>query len=144
MQHIVKHVLDRGQWNEANGEVLPLILLAICTFIFLFLNQSDRQEESTDTNNTLESILQAVDGVGDVKVYLHYENNNKGTGSFFDTYFEPSTSVQAVTGVLVVAEGAKEERVKRVIIETLSKVLQVSSHRIVVVPMNLEEEKNES
>ena len=135
----MKHALDRGQWNEANGEVLPLILLAICTFIFLFLNQSDRQEESTDTNNTLQSILRTVDGVGDVRVYLHYENN-KGTGSFFDTYFEPSSSVQKVTGVLVVAEGAKDERVKRLLIETIANVLQVSSHRIVVVPMNLKEE----
>jgi len=135
--------MDRGQWNEANGEVLPLILLAICTFIFLFLNQSDRQEESTDTNNTLESILRTVDGVGDVKVYLHYDNN-KGTGSFLDTYFEPSTSVQTVTGVLVVAEGAKDEPIKRLLIETIADVLQVSSHRIVVVPMNLKEESNES
>ena len=135
--------MDRGQWNEANGEVLPLILLAICTFIFLFLNQSDRQEESTDTNNTLESILRTVDGVGDVKVYLHYENN-KGTGSFFDTYFEPNTSVQNITGVLVVAEGAKDDRTKRLLIETIANVLQVSSHRIVVVPMNLKEESNES
>ena len=131
--------MDRGQWNEADGEVLPLILLAICTFIFLFLNQSDRQEESTDTNNSLESILRTVDGVGDVKVYLHYENN-KGTGSFFDTYFEPNTSVQNITGVLVVAEGAKDDRTKRLLIETIANVLQVSSHRIVVVPMNLKEE----
>ena len=135
----MKHALDRGQWNEANGEVLPLILLAICTFIFLFLNQSDRQEESTDTNNTLQSILRTVDGVGDVRVYLHYENN-KGTGNFFDNYFEPNTSSQTVTGVLVVAEGAKDERVKRLLIETIANVLQVSSHRIVVVPMNLKEE----
>ena len=135
--------MDRGQWNEADGEVLPLILLAICTFIFLFLNQSDRQEESTDTNNSLESILRTVDGVGDVKVYLHYENN-KGTGSFFDTYFEPNTSVQNITGVLVVAEGAKDDRTKRLLIETIANVLQVSSHRIVVVPMNLKEESNES
>ena len=135
--------MDRGQWNEANGEVLPLILLAFCTFIFLFLNQSDRQEESTDTNNTLESILRTVDGVGDVKVYLHYDNN-KGTGSFLDAYFEPSTSVQTVTGVLVVAEGAKDDRTKRLLIETISDVLQVSSHRIVVVPMNPKEESNES
>jgi stage III sporulation protein AG len=135
----VKHALDRGQWNEANGEVLPLILLAICTFIFLLLNQSDRQEESTDTNNTLQSILRTVDGVGDVRVYLHYENN-KGTGNFFDNYFEPNTSSQTVTGVLVVAEGAKDERVKRLLIETIANVLQVSSHRIVVVPMNLKEE----
>lgn len=135
----MKHALDRGQWNEANGEVLPLILLAICTFIFLLLNQSDRQEESTDTNNTLQSILRTVDGVGDVRVYLHYENN-KGTGNFFDNYFEPNTSSQTVTGVLVVAEGAKDERVKRLLIETIANVLQVSSHRIVVVPMNLKEE----
>ena len=136
--------MDRGQWNEANGEVLPLILLAFCTFIFLFLNQSDRQEESTDTNNTLESILRTVDGVGDVKVYLHYDNN-KGTGSsFLDSYFEPSTSVQTVSGVLVVAEGAKDDRIKRLLIETIADVLQVSSHRIVVVPMNLKEESNES
>ena len=135
----MKHALDRGQWNEANGEVLPLILLAICTFIFLLLNQSDRQEESTDTNNTLQSILRTVDGVGDVRVYLHYENN-KGTGNFFDNYFEPNTSSQTVTGVLVVAEGAKDERVKRLLIETIANVLQVSSHRIVVVPMNSKEE----
>lgn len=115
-------------------------MLAICTFIFLFLNQSDRQEESTDTNNTLESILRTVDGVGDVKVYLHYESNKKETGSFLNSYFEPSTSVQNVTGVLVVAEGAKDERTKRLLIETIANVLQVSSHRIVVVPMNLKEE----
>ena len=136
----MKHALDRGQWNEANGEVLPLILLSICTFIFLFLNQSDRQEESTETNNTLESILRTVDGVGDVRVYLHYEGSKASGGGFLETYFEPNTSAQTVTGVLVVAEGAKDERTKRVLIETIAKVLQVSAHRIVVVPMNLEEE----
>ena len=139
----MKHALDRGQWNEANGEVLPLILLSICTFIFLFLTQSDRQEESTETNNTLESILRTVDGVGDVRVYLHYEGS-KATGGFLETYFEPNTSTQNLIGVLVVAEGAKDERTKRVLIETIAKVLQVSAHRIVVVPMNLEEEWNES
>ena len=136
----MKHALDRGQRNETNGEVLPLILLSICTFIFLFLNQSDRQEESTDTNNTLESILRTVDGVGDVRVYLHYEGSQTSGGGFLETYFEPNTSTRNVSGVLVVAEGAKDERTKRVLIETIAKVLQVSAHRIVVVPMNLEEE----
>ena len=70
---------------------------------------------------------------------MHYEGS-KATGGFLETYFEPNTSTQNLIGVLVVAEGAKDERTKRVLIETIAKVLQVSAHRIVVVPMNLEEE----
>ncbi|WP_419958930.1 hypothetical protein [Psychrobacillus sp. BM2] len=46
-------------------------------------------------------------------------------------------------GILVVAEGANDKRIKNSLIKTLSSVLQISPHRIVIEEMELEDKKYE-
>jgi len=46
-------------------------------------------------------------------------------------------------GILVVAEGANDKRIQNSLIKTLSSVLQISPHRIVIEEMELEDKKYE-
>ncbi|WP_276612763.1 hypothetical protein [Psychrobacillus vulpis] len=44
-----------------------------------------------------------------------------------------------MTGILVVAEGASDKRIQNKLLMTLSSVLQISPHRIVIEEMELED-----
>ncbi len=87
---------------------------------------------STDSGaeSLLEKTLQEIEGVGQVKVYVHYEQKNQ---AFLSDYFRSSEG--GVTGVLIVSEGAVEPSIKRELMEVVSRVMQVPAHRIMIVPM---------
>lgn len=104
-----------------------------------FSSNESKQLGSTDQLTELEAILGRIDGVGQVKVYIHQDNVKQET-SVFQSYFQNEASENSVFGILVVAEGATDDGVKRSLINTLSRVLQVPTHRIVIVPMVVKEE----
>ena len=87
----------------------------------------------------LEAILKTVEGVGQVKVYVNYEETEADNG-LLTSYFQSNTLSNTISGVLVVAEGANNEGVKLSLTTTLSRVLQVAPHRIVIMPMTTKEE----
>ena len=123
--------------DEKHGEALPLILLASCSLLFILYNPFQQQEADKDSDETIQAVLQFVEGVGEVKAYLHYDNERESGGLFRD-YFE-TEGQKKITGVLIVAEGAGNAQIKKLIKDAVADVLQIAPHRIVVVPMKKEE-----
>ena len=99
------------------------------------------------TTENLTSILEKINGVGKVAVYFHYENSSEQTAesdiSFFQWTSDTKKDKEKLIGILVVAEGANDKRIQNSLIKTLSSVLQISPHRIVIEEMELEDKKYE-
>ncbi|WP_154661557.1 hypothetical protein [Bacillus ndiopicus] len=105
--------------------VVPIILVAI----FLFTNQKAPTTNIQD-ESLLEQTLQEIDGVGQVKVYVHYEQQSE---ALLSDYFRAKEG--RVTGILIVSEGAVEPNVQRELLQVVSRVMQIPVHRIMIVPM---------
>ena len=108
--------------------------------LFIIFPFSDsKNEEAQYSFDSLEQILQSMDGVGKVSLYIHYDSpQQQQQNDLFGGYFDVSSQPQVITGVLLVAEGASDERIRRKLITTLSSLLQIAAHRITVVPMKEE------
>ena len=76
----------------------------------------------------LEELLSKVEGVGKVRVVL-MTGEQKDSSSFY------SSGNQAVTGVLIAAEGADNSVVSRNIVEAVMALFQVEAHKIKVMKM---------
>ncbi|MBD7943911.1 MULTISPECIES: hypothetical protein [Psychrobacillus] len=78
-----------------------------------------------------------------MSIYFHYaersENKKESDSSFFQWTSESKMEKEELIGILVVAEGASDNRIKNNLIKTLSSVLQISPHRIVIEEMELED-----
>jgi len=126
--------------------IFMLIALLACIAYFLLQANGSEQSAVLDSNGEeakLESVLEKMQGVGDVKVYFHYDEKSKSNGEneLFSQYFrQQATSGQGVSGLLVVAEGAEDVFIRQELAATISRILQLPSHRIVVVPMNEQED----
>ena len=103
----------------------------------IFPFSDSKNKEAQYSFNSLEQILQSMDGVGKVSLYIHYDSPQQ-QNDLFGGYFDVSTQQQVITGVLLVAEGASDESIRRKLITTLSSLLQIAAHRITVVPMKEE------
>ena len=111
------------------ANIIALIVLALVGFLLF------RQDTSPSVNETVEAKLAAalskIEGVGQVSVYVHTEASKES--SLFS--FSDVENVDAYTGVLIVSEGAKSPLIKRQLQETVSAILQLPAHRIVILPM---------
>ena len=91
--------------------------------------------------------MEKINGVGKVAVYFHYEDSSEQNAesdlSFFQWTSETKKDKENLIGILVVAEGANDKRIQNSLIKTLSSVLQISPHRIVIEEMELEDKKYE-
>lgn len=98
---------------------------------------------ASQTTEDLSYILEKISGVGRVEVYFHYEESTeKATESdvsFFQWTSESRKDKEKLVGILVVAEGASDKRIQNNLINTLSSVLQISPHRIVIQEMEMED-----
>lgn len=94
-------------------------------------------EEKAQPDHSLQSILSAIEGVGAVQVYI-YEESTAKESRILSSYFETSKSESDI-GILIVAEGAKDERIKKMVKDAVKNVMNVPAHRIVIVPMKEEE-----
>ena len=91
---------------------------------------SASSEENTDAERTvlekkLEDLLSQTEGVGKVQV-LHMTGEEKDSSSFYDS------GNQAVTGVLIVAEGADNSVVSRNIVEGVMALFQVGQKNLMI------------
>ena len=111
------------------ANIIALIVLALVGFLLF------RQDTSPSVNETVEAKLAAalskIEGVGQVSVYVHTEASRES--SLFS--FSAVESADAYTGVLIVSEGASSPLIKRKLQETVSAILQLPAHRIVILPM---------
>ena len=94
---------------------------------------SASSEENTDAERTvlekkLEDLLSQTEGVGKVQVLL-MTGEEKDSSSFYDS------GNQAVTGVLIAAEGADNSVVSRNIVEGVMALFQLDAHKIKVMKM---------
>lgn len=82
--------------------------------------------------------------MGKVAVYFHYDVSSENTSesddlSLFQWTSDSKKDKEELIGILVVAEGANDKRIQNSLIKTLSSVLQISPHRIVIEEMELED-----
>lgn len=100
-------------------------------------NSTGKQVSYTNEEK-LEQTLEAMQGVGKIKVYFYYgqmtadidENN------LFSQYFRSTDqNAKDITGMLIVSEGADDIFVKNEIRAVVSQVMQLPIHRIIIVPM---------
>ncbi len=130
---------------------LPL-LLAVAASLFillpgmrgLFAENSAEGREAVPSG--LESVLSDIRGVGKVRVYRQDGEDGERSGILMplDGYFGNASGGGKDTpsgGILVVAEGAGNPKVRAELVRILSGVLQLPEHRIVVVEMKNEGEE---
>ncbi|MFJ5768648.1 hypothetical protein [Psychrobacillus sp. NPDC093180] len=125
--------------------IAVLIISLLFSEMFLWNDESNEQETklAPKTTEDLGYILEKINGVGRVEVYFHYkENTEKSTESevsFFQWTSDSRGDKEELIGILVVAEGARDKRVQNNLIKTLSSVLQIAPHRIVIQEMEMED-----
>ena len=93
-----------------------------------FTDTSNEQEERSVLEKKLEDLLSQAEGVGKVRVIL-MTGVDKDSESFY------SSGNEAVTGVLIAAEGADNSVVSRNIVEAVMALFQVEANKIKVIKM---------
>ena len=128
--------------------VISLAVLVISLLFSEIFGLTDDVNKNTSppevhTKDELSAILEKIHGVGKVSIYFHYaertENKMESDLSFFQWTSDSKMEKEELIGILVVAEGASDKRIKNNLIKTLSSVLQISPHRIVIEEMELED-----
>lgn len=103
-----------------------MILLAIaCIALWLVFA---RDEPANSMEQQLATVLGQVEHVGQVDVFIYRKEEE---GLLFEV-------AQGEVGILIVAEGASSEQTKRLLIETVSAVLDIPPHQIKVLPLKEE------
>lgn len=127
--------------------IVMFIAVVACIAYLLFQARGSEQREGIQAGSEeevrLEEVLGLIEGVGQVKVYFHYDgrqSRKEGDVLFSDYFRQQSSSEQMMGGVLVVAEGAEDVFIREQLAATISRILQLSAHRIVIVPMKKEED----
>lgn len=103
--------------------------------MLVLFTETDGNSKSLTQEQQLAALLSEIHAVGQVELYFHYEQSVK------ETNFLAVSQQQNVSGVIVVAEGAHDTNVKRLLKETIGNVLQIPTHRIQIVPMQMKEEE---
>ena len=93
-----------------------------------FSSEKNTDAERTVLEKKLEDLLSQTEGVGKVQVLL-MTGEEKDSSSFYDS------GNQAVTGVLIAAEGADNSVVSRNIVEGVMALFQLDAHKIKVMKM---------
>jgi stage III sporulation protein AG len=128
------------------------ILMAIVIIVVgMFSSNNDNSMKTTSngehlTTNEAEKlavILSRIQNVGEVELYFYANGqtpkDTEKKSSSLDNYFSWSSTAgqesEQISGVLVVAEGADDIAIQNELVNTLTKVLEIPAHRIVVMPM---------
>ena len=97
-------------------------------------------EEGATAYQDLKQVLQKIDGVGDVELYIY---NGKTSSNIlgneqpkFSLFNEQTSKESEIQSILVVAAGADDLQVQNKLRQYLSTVFILPKHRIVVVPMD--------
>lgn len=133
-------------WKEMIQKVGPLRIgiMALCGVLLLFLtwggsflgeetqpqvSDSVSEESVTDRKEKLEmeleELLSYVEGIGTVRVMLTMKSTEENLA-----FSSQEEEIGTVEGVVVVCSGAKDSYVQREIIEAISALFQLDSHKI--------------
>lgn len=102
--------------------LLPVMLLAALTLMIINMPERGADPAETEIEARLRAVLGAVAGAGEVRVMVNSAENT-------------------VSGVLVVAEGADDVKVRLTLYEAVSTLLNVEVDKIEVVRMKGEDRK---
>lgn len=108
-----------------------LIIIAIGLVALTLFRPTDNNQQNTE--KTLQEVLRTIEGVGDVEIY--YEESVE-QNKLFSTLSEDNNG----KGILIVCEGATSEKTKRMLVDSISAVLNIPPHQIKVLPMQREEQ----
>lgn len=122
--------------KQANRPLLVIgsIFVGI-VIVYLFLQSSAGDNGQLTNEQQLAQLLSEIDLVGQVHVYFHYEQSQDAQS------FLSVAQKEQLTGVIIVAEGAHNAKVRILLKETVGNVLQIPAHRIQIVPMQMKEEE---
>jgi len=122
------------KWTKLNILIIPIAIFAFIAYVSVTGNASSEQYDTLSPEGRLEQALSEIEGVGKVKVYFHYDETPSNAEDKLSNYFRSSNNT-TVSGLLIVSEGAKDPKVQMQLLETVSKVMQMPAHRIMIVPM---------
>lgn len=126
--------LNNVEKKQANRPILLIVIAVVfIIFLFMFLSQSEKGESNSSNEEQLAKLLSEIQSVGQVQVYFHYDQQS-------EKQFLSVSQQQKLSGVIIVAQGANSTDVKTMLKETVGHVLQIPSHRIQVVPMQIKGE----
>ena len=117
------------------GTLLAIFIIFINSTLGSMGGEKGKGEESREFA-ALEQALMKIEGIGEVLIYPHYDQQEEP--SPLSGYFSGGSSSgrkNPLQGILVVAEGADNPKTKNELIRILSTVLQLPEHRIVVEEM---------
>ena len=124
--------MEKRKYNKSFLLIGGIISVVVLVFVFGRIgNESNEMSEQQQ----LAGLLSEIHSVGQVQVYFHYETIDSNQG-----FLAVSKQQQTIAGVIIVAEGAHTAKVKQLLKETVSNVLQIPKHRIQIVPMQIKEE----
>lgn len=125
------------------------LMVMVCSVLYITTTANvggeKQKKEEKRMLSTLEETLEQMEGLGNVKVYFHYDE--KEEESPLANYFSASTTSKSqspLQGLLVVADGADDPAVRNGLSQLLANVLQLPEHRIVIVEMKKRGNQHES
>lgn len=100
--------------------------------------EGERQEQTA-----LEQTLEEIEGVGKVAIYFYDDPPTREDP--LSAYFslskdEADHTSNNIKGILVVAEGGGDPKIKNLLLKTIATVLQLHEHQIMIVEMKKGEE----
>lgn len=103
-------------------------------------NSTPTPEEEATEFQDLKKVLQKIDGVGDVELFIYSgktsETESKNNLPNFTLFNEQTSKESEIQSILVVAAGADNIQIQNKLKQYLSSVFILPQHRIVVVPMD--------
>jgi len=131
------------------GMILVLVIIFMNANIFDGVGKKGQMEEDSRAYAALEQALMEIEGVGEVKLYFHYQEEEGEAVSPLTDYFSLSTTqvekrADNLQGILVIAEGAADPGIQNKLSKLLSAVIQLPEYRIVIVEMKKRGNTDES
>ncbi|MFX3674788.1 MAG: hypothetical protein ACE3JQ_10115 [Paenisporosarcina sp.] len=133
---------------QLNRKFPPLILIVSMLLVFFVINgvplfqgtKSSPTPEEETAFLELKQVLQKIDGVGDVELFIYSgkisETESKNDLPNFSLFNEQTSKDHEIQSILVVAAGADNIQIQNKLRQYLSSVFILPQHRIVVVPMD--------
>lgn len=125
------------KWTASKLLFIPIAIIAFIAYISVTSNDPKLEPSAGTPEVKLEQVLSEMEGVGKVKVYFHYEQSGSSNDErLLSDYFRSNgQESETVSGMLVVSEGASNPTIKLELQKTISGIMQMPAHRIMIVPM---------
>jgi stage III sporulation protein AG len=139
----------KAEWKEKWKDKNTWIVLGLLGILLLVIALPTEQKEQTEaaTASTadallasemelhLQETLEAMEGVGHVRVMLTWKEEASDDGDFYVS----KDGESQVQGILVVAQGGGDSLVRQNILQSLQALFPLEAHKITIVKMSMQE-----